>query len=82
MSRGDEDVAESAQCVELEATLDGRDPPHAPLPKALVPAALGANLLGVFEELDNGRVVAVEPALHDWNRALLTERRPNGKARE
>jgi hypothetical protein len=69
MTGGDEDMAVAAETVELEAAaLDGTDALHAALAKALIPAALGANLLQMVEELADGRVVAVEPALDERQR--------------
>ena len=82
MAGGDEHMAKAAGVVELAAALDGRDPLHALSPKALVPPALGADLVDVLEELAHSRVIAVEPALHEWNRALATERRADREPRK
>ena len=74
MAGGDEHVAERAEVVELEAAVDCPDPLYAPAPEALVPAALDANLFDVVEELVDGRVLAVEPAFDERDRALAPER--------
>src|SRR6185295_17067744 len=82
MAGRDEDVAEAAQIVELEAAVDGADPLHAAAAEALVPAAFRSNLLDVHEELLHSRVIAVEPALDEWKRALVPEGRPDREAGE
>ena len=69
MTGGDQDMAIAPEALELEAAaFDDTDPFHAGTAEALVPAALGADLFEVVEELADGRVITVKPTLDERQR--------------
>ena len=63
MARREQNVAEGAVRVELEAPVDGPDALDPGRPEALVPAAARAQLVDVTEELGHGGAVAVADGL-------------------
>src|SRR5205085_8093634 len=65
MARCDQDVAEDAVPVELEAAVDRAHLVHARAHEGIVPAAALALLVDVREELVDGRVVTIEQRLDE-----------------
>ena len=82
MTRGEQDVAEGAEPVELEAAFDRADALDPRSLEALVPARPLPQLGGVLEELGDGRVVPVEDAQHERTEAPAPPRLPHRQARE
>ena len=80
--RREQDVAEGAVRIELEAAVDRPHLLHTGLPPAPVPAAPVAQLVDVAEELVDRRPVAVADAQEERDRRPAPRRLPRGEAGE